>query len=156
MRTIVLVILAIAAVLSGAPSPASASATRDTPGRPAAEPAGQPASPPAGLSFEPLEIALGIGGIGALALFAGYLLLERRRRVGAKSSERRDDTPARPTSAEEQATAALQRRTLRRGRMRLEEDPIIASMGVGSTTRSEPGISRARRAQRSSRRSPRT
>lgn len=119
-----------------------------------AAPAADPASVPAVPAFEPLEIAIGIGGIAALALFAGYVLLHvRRRGLRANPAETRDELPAGPTSAEQQATAALHRRKLRRARMRLEEDPIIASMGVSSTARREPGVSRAKR---SARRSPPT
>ena len=153
MRPILLVVLAIAAVLCGAPSPASATDTGAL-GRPTAVSAGDAASTPLGFGFEPLEIAIGIGGIAALAFFAGFLVLHvRRRRVGAKSSVSPDEAPPGPTAAEEQVTAALHRRTLRRARVRLKEDPIIASMRVGSGARAEPGVSRA---QRSARRSPPT
>ena len=154
MLPILLVVLAIAAVLCGAPSPASATDTGGASGRASTEPAGEAASAPLGFGLEPLEIAIGIGGIAALAFFAGFLLLHvRRRRVGAKSSVSPDEAPPGPTAAEEQVTAALHRRTLRRARVRLKEDPIIASMRVGSGARAEPGVSRA---QRSARRSPPT
>lgn len=141
MRRTLFIVLAIAAVLCGAPSPAFAT---DTSGEPAR----------AGTIFEPFEIAIGIGGIGGIALFGCFaLLVRRRRRVSARLSKDGDDSPATPSTAEEQVTAALHRRTLRRGHVRMDEDPIIASMGVGSPSRAEHGVSRA---QRSARRSPPT
>jgi hypothetical protein len=152
-----LLIVAIAAVLCGAPSTASASGTRAATrlaGQPASAPAADAEPAPGGPTIEPIQIAIGIGGIAALALIAWYALLPaRRRRVDSGLSERREPRPAPRTATDEQVTAALHRRTLRRGRVRLEEDPIIASMGVGSHSRAEPGVSRARR---SARRSPPT
>lgn len=158
MRRGPLLTLAIAAVLSGAPSSAYATDGGGASGpadHPTPTAATDPASEPAGLAFEPVEIAMGLGGVGAvLALLAwSVLALGRRRRVEAAPSERRRDPPASPTAAEEHVTAALHRRTLRRGHVRLEEDPIIASMGVGSPSRAVPNAGRARR---SSRRSPPT
>jgi hypothetical protein len=140
MRPLVLILLAITAVLCGAPSPVLAT-----------DPATAPAADPAGLSFGPLGIGIGIGGIAALALVAWTVRLFRgRRRDRAKPSEGHGEAPSGPTSAEEQVTAVLHRRTLRRARVRLEEDPIIASMGVGTQSRAETRVGRARRSARSS------
>lgn len=157
MRPTVLVFIAIAAVLCGAPSLASATEAGGGVGIAGdhnTAPAAEAGSSPAGLTFGPVAIALGIGGIVARALFAWLVpLARRRRRKEPRLAGARDQAGSRRTEAEEQVTAALHRRTLRRGRVRLEEDPIIASMGVGSTARREPGVSRARR---SARRSPPT
>jgi hypothetical protein len=149
MRPTLLLTLAIAAVLCGAPSSASATSTRAGPPL-----AGRSEPAPAALAFEPIDIAIGVGGIAALGLIAWYFVPRaRRRRVESGRTEKRHPRPARRTAADEQVTAALHRRTLRQGRVRLEEDPIIASMGVASRSRAEPGVSRARR---SARRSPPT
>lgn len=132
--------LAIAAVLYGAPSPASAADAASTQADP---------------TFGPVGIAIGIGGIAAMALFAWLVpLLRRRRRVEPRSSDTRDDAQRKRTTTEEQVTAALHRRTLRRARVRLEEDPIMASMGVSAAgPRADHGVSRGRP---SARRSPPT
>jgi hypothetical protein len=157
MRPSILLIVAIAAVLCGAPSTTSASGTRAAArlaAQPASGPAADAAPAPGGPTIEPFQVAIGIGGIAALALIAWYALLPaRRRRVDSGPPERRDGPPASRTSTDEQVTAALHRRTLRRGHVRLEEDPIIASMGVGSNSRAAAGV---RRARRSARRSPPT
>ena len=142
MRPILLVLIAIAAVLCGAPSLASAS---DTGGS-----VGAAASAAPGLTVGTVAIALGIGGILAMALFAWLVPLARRRRKEPRSPDASDQAESKRSAADDHVTAALHRRTLRRGRVRLEEDPIIASMGVGSTARREPGVSRARRAARRS------
>jgi hypothetical protein len=157
MRSSVLLIVAIAAMLCGAPSLASATGTRAVPrlaSQSTSAPAADAAPATSGPTFAPYEIAIAIGGIAALALIAWYALLPaRRRRFDSGPAESRESPPASRTAADEQVTAALHRRTLRRGRVRLEEDPIIASMRVGSQTRAEPGVGRARR---SARRSPPT
>lgn len=103
----------------------------------------------------PLGIAIGgLAGLAVLALLAWYVLLPRRRhRVEPGPSESRAALPTTRSATDEKVAAALHRRTLRRGRVRLEEDPIIASMGVGAGPRPEPGVSRA---QRSARRTPPT
>ena len=154
MRPMLLVVIAIAAVLCGAPSLASATDTGGVAGiagDPNIAPAADTASWPAGLTFGPVAIAVGIGGIVAMALFAWLVPLARRRlRKKPRLPRAGDHAESRRTAAEEQVTAALHRRTLRRGRVRLEEDPIIASMGVGSASRREPGVSRARRVARRS------
>ena len=104
----------------------------------------------------PLGIAIGgLAGLAVLALLAWYLLLPRRRRgVEPGPSEGRTALPTTRSATDERVAAALHRRTLRRGRVRLAEDPIIASMGVGAGPRPEPGVSRAQRSAR--RRTPPT
>ena len=101
----------------------------------------------------PLGIAIGgLAVLAVLALVAWYVLLPRRRRhVEPGPSGSRTAVPTTRSASDEQVAAALHRRTLRRGRVRLEEDPILASMGVGAGSRPKPGVSRA---QRSARRTP--
>ena len=112
----------------------------------------------------PLGIAIGglagLAVLALLALLAWYVLLpRRRRRVEPGPLDSRTALPTTRGATDEMVAAALHRRTLRRGRVRLEEDPIIASMGVGAGAgagagpRPKPGVSRA---QRSARRSPPT
>ena len=148
-----LLVLAIAAVLCGAPPPASAAGTRAAPTSAPSSNAAPDSGPlPSELTIGPVAVGIGMVGIIAMALFA--LLVPsavRRRRNDAGSADAPDEQSAHATTTEEKVTAALHRRTLRRARVRLEEDPIIASMGVGSPSRAEPGI---RRARRSARRSP--
>ncbi len=65
-------------------------------------------------------VLIGFLGVGAVALFGTAMLIARRRRAG-------DD--AEPIAAT--AAAALQRRSVRRARQRMGEDPIMAAMGIG-------------------------
>jgi len=155
MRPMVLVVLAIAAVLYGAPSPAFGSDID-----PGARPAGNPhaasgadsAAAADGPTLTPVGIAVGLGGgIIALVLLAWYVVVPRWRRGVDSGTNRTRDHATTPQSADDMATAALHRRAIRRAKVRLEEDPILASMGVGSTKRaSKPGVGRARRAVRRS------
>jgi len=133
MRDGVIIVLAISAVLYGAPPSAFATGTADA-------------------TMGPVAIAIGIGGIAAMALFAWLvpLALRRRRRREPRWLDALADEPSRPTTTEEHVTAALHRRTLRRAHVRLDEDPIIASMGVGTAASAEPGVRRARRTVRRS------
>ena len=66
-------------------------------------------------------VLIGLLGVGAVALFGTAMLIARRRRAG-------DD--AKPIAAT--AAAALQRRSVRRARQRMGEDPIMAAMGIGA------------------------
>ena len=155
MRPMVLVVLAIAAVLYGAPSPATGADTytgERLAGHRAAASEADSAAAADGPTLTPVGIALGLGGgIVTLVLLAWYVVVPRRRRgVGSDTNGTRHDATTSQT-AEDVATAALHRRAIRRAKVRLEEDPILASMGVGSAKRaSKPGISRARRAARRS------
>lgn len=68
-------------------------------------------------------IVVGVAGLVAVALIATRLvLLGRRRRI-------RDDALAATASAAD-TSAALERRTLRRARLRLGEDPVILALGI--------------------------
>ena len=101
----------------------------------------------------PVEIAVGLGGAAALALFAWLLVLAgRRRRTAPGSSPAANRIRGPAGTADEQVTATLYRRTLRRSKIRLDEDPIIASMGVEAADTK----TRGRAARRSTRRSPPT
>ena len=153
MRAGVLIVLAITAVLCGAPPPASAAGTVRAPhpsGASTAAPSADAASAQADPTVGPIAIALGIGGIAAMAFVAWLIpLVRRRRRVEPRWTDIDDDVPSGRTTAEQQVTAALQRRTLRRARVRLGEDPIVASMGVGSPPGAETPARRTRRSRRS-------
>ena len=155
MRPIVLVVLAIAAVLYGAPSPATGADTYTgdrLEGHPASGSEADSAAAADGPTLTPVGIALGLGsGIVTLVLLAWYVMVPRRRRgVDSDTNGTRHDAKTSQT-AEDVATAALHRRAIRRAKVRLEEDPILASMGVGSAKRaSKPGVGRARRAARRS------
>ena len=156
MRAGVIIVLAVAAVLYGAPSPAYAAVGgAPIPSRgSSAGPSADSPNPQAGATVGPLAIAIGIGGIVVMALFAWLVPYARRRRgVEPPFWDTSGHAQRSPTTTDEKVTAALHRRTLRRARLRLEEDPIIASMEVGSSSRTERGV---RRARRSARRSPPT
>ena len=161
---------AAGAVESVDPDPSDAPAGSDTPRRSAgvAGAAATPAWAPREAKATPtddatsiptedasgsVEIAVGLGGAAALALFAWLLVLAGRRRrtaPGASPVANRIRGPA--GTADEQVTATLYRRTLRRSKIRLDEDPIIASMGVEAAD----AETRGRAARRSTRRSPPT
>ena len=66
-------------------------------------------------------VLVGLVGVGAVALIGTAMLIARRRRVGD------DEEPIAATAA-----AALQRRSVRRARQRMGEDPIVAAMGIGA------------------------
>jgi hypothetical protein len=103
MRTRVLLAMALATVLSGVPSFASAAEVV------VAEP-----SP-----WEGAAVPLAVGA--ATATLAGVVLLlaARRRRPSGSTA----GTAAIDATEEEVVAAALQRRTVRRGRVRIEDDP---------------------------------
>lgn len=79
-----------------------------------------------------LPIAAGIGGVIAAALLGWFgVLAGRRRRRSAASGPGAIDPPG-AGSEGDKVDAALLRRTLRRAKMRLdEEDPILTSIGIG-------------------------
>ena len=123
--------LVVIAALVGAPSRAFA----DGNDRP--DPAdGGPTAPVAGQREEeadgnpanggPLSAVLvaGLAGVGAVALIGTAILLAGRRR------QRRSEGAV-PSAAGETA-ALLERRMVRRARMRMDEDPILAAMGIGA------------------------
>ena len=68
-----------------------------------------------------IVVLVGLLGLGAVALFGTAMLIARRRRAG---------DGAEPIAAT--AAAALQRRSVRRARQRMGEDPIMAAMGIGA------------------------
>jgi len=106
------------------------------------------------LRLGPVELLIGIGGMTAIALLGWLLILTlRRRRATERASAGGDAASRARVTTEEQVTAALHRRTLRRAHLRLEEDPIVASIGLGAASETEPTDHSARR---STRRSPPT
>jgi hypothetical protein len=68
-----------------------------------------------------IMVLVGLLGLGAVALFGTAMLIARRRRAA---------DGAEPIAAT--AAAALQRRSVRRARQRMGEDPIMAAMGIGT------------------------
>jgi hypothetical protein len=66
-------------------------------------------------------VLMGFLGGGAVALIGTAMLIARRRRADD------DEEPIATTAA-----AALQRRSVRRARLRMGEDPIMAAMGIGA------------------------
>lgn len=111
-----------------------------------ATPAVGTATIPTENAFGALEIAVGLGGAAALVLFGWFILLAgRRRRTTAEPSRVGDEVGTPGGTADEQVTATLYRRTLRRSRIRLDDDPI----GIGEPD-PEPPIHRARRPTRRS------
>jgi hypothetical protein len=109
---------------------------------------GQPRS----LSDEPqlvwLVLALGLSGVAAVALLGtGWVL------IGARSQREEELVPAQAAEPDlaSRAIPAVERRALRRARLRSSNDPILASMGLedldgqdatGSTQRSGRGRGR--------------
>ena len=131
----------------GGSGQSAASASRAPSSTPAADTA---ASIPTDSQIGPLELVLSLGGLTALALFAGFVLLaSRRRRAAPEPGPSGADVRIAGATAEEQVTATLHRRTLRRSRMRLDEDPIVAALGVGAPN-AGPAAHPARRATRRS------
>jgi hypothetical protein len=117
---------AIAAVFTGAPPPAYVAA----------------------VAIGTVEMAIGVGAVTSVALLATLLVIAARWRRSVRAGNSDDGPPAVPPTNEERVTAALHRRTLRRARVRIDEDPIVASIGVGSTTRAERPARESRRAPR--------
>ena len=107
--------ISLLAALHGAPSRASD--------------AGMAAAAGAGMASSADEFLLtllliGLAGVAAVALIGTGLLRSRRDRV---------KEPA-PT-AMAQAAAALERRSVRRSKVRLPDDPIVAALGIGPDDR---------------------
>lgn len=67
----------------------------------------------------PFALLVGLSGVAIVGLLGSTLLLLVRRRQAGE-----------PTTALADATAALERRAIRRAKMRLPEDPIVDSMGI--------------------------
>ena len=65
-------------------------------------------------------LLIGLAGVAAVALIGTGFLLARRERVKPP-----------PPSAMAQAAAALERRTVRRSKVPLADDPIVAALGIG-------------------------
>lgn len=130
-----LLCLAIAAALCGAPSSTSA-----------VEPKGSIPTQEAG---GPVDLVLAVVGIVALGLFAWSVLLTGRRRRATHGIQIVDHgRRSSRGSTEEQVSAALHRRTLRRSKIRPDEDPIVASMGIRAA-KAEQALHRARPTRRS-------
>lgn len=79
-------------------------------------------------------VLVGLAGVAAVALVGTMLLVIGRRRV----AERDGDSPGAAAAATE---ALLERRTVARAHVRLDDDPIVAALGLD-----EEDVRRARRA----------
>jgi hypothetical protein len=81
-------------------------------------------------SISQVGAAIAIGGMAVLALIAGLLVIVgRRRRLQPDAAAPAYRARAlRPDTVDVRVAAALHRRTLRRAKVRLEEDPIVASI----------------------------
>ena len=115
MRSRVVLAIALATVLRGVPSFASASE--------AAVPDPSP--------WEGATIPLVAGAVTA-TLAGTVLLVAARRRTSSGSAA---GTAAALGATEDEVAAALQRRTLRRGRVRIEDEPPAGADGVSPRAR---------------------
>jgi hypothetical protein len=68
-------------------------------------------------------LLIGVAGVAGIALIGSALLLFGRRRS--------DPTEEQLAAAAADTAAALERRTIRRSKVRLADDPIVAAMGIG-------------------------
>lgn len=77
-------------------------------------------------------VVVGLTGIGVMAAAGTGLLVasRRRRRAGGTGSA---DSPATAPHPDDRVEQLLQRRSLRRARARLTEDPIVAALGLGDS-----------------------
>ena len=64
-------------------------------------------------------LLVGLAGVVAVALIGTGVLVAKRERVKEP-----------PPSAMAQASAALERRSVRRSKLRLSDDPIVAALGI--------------------------
>ncbi|HEX7195266.1 MAG TPA: hypothetical protein VF364_00375 [Candidatus Limnocylindria bacterium] len=102
----------------------------------------------AGHGPDMLAIGAGIGVVLAFALLGWFGLLFGRRRRAAAPGGAAADPPDRRSLGED-VDAALLRRTLRRAKVRLDgEDPILTSVGVGTTAPDDPHTPGPRRRRR--------
>jgi hypothetical protein len=113
-----LLTLALLAALPGAPSRASAAE------RAMAEHA-EAASGPDQLVV--VVLLIGLAGVAAVVMIGTGMMLARRDR--AKEP---------PLTAMAQAAAALERRSVRRSKVRLTDDPIVAGLGIDAAERRRP------------------
>ncbi|HUH17022.1 MAG TPA: hypothetical protein VMM85_03665 [Methylomirabilota bacterium] len=117
------VALVMSAALLGAPSSASATEPTVEDGRSRAAEVGPTTEPTVevtdvvGDELLLLLVLTGLAGIASLALLGMAFILAMRRRVHRLEPEA-------------EAAAILQRRTIRRARMRLPNDPIVDALGI--------------------------
>jgi hypothetical protein len=121
-----------AGATGGGGGDAPAAPAEDDPRQRSAEPGGMPAAGRAGagesegIPSDPLlgvVLLIGLSGVAVVALIGGIVLSIGRRRP--------DDGEDPTSAARARATeAVLERRTLRQAKVRLDDDPIVAAMGV--------------------------
>lgn len=122
MRARPVLALAMLAALLGAPSSASAGSALSAPAYGGRDAAAEPASRLDGGVLTVL-VLVGLSGVATTAIIGSAVLVRGRQRRG--------DEPTNPAVAEQAATdAMLERRALRRARVRLPDDPIVAAMGI--------------------------
>lgn len=109
MRSRSLVALGLATALGGVPSFASAA----------------DAALPDPSPLDPMAVLIAAGAASA-ALAAGVVLVARRRGPSAEQGGSTTAAARAIEEADEELTAALRRRTLRRGRIRVDDEPDAA------------------------------
>lgn len=106
----------------------------------ASSPAADPVHAEDGGSISQIGAAIAIAAVAVLALVVWLLLIVGRRRrlapVAVPPAYRARALP--PDTTDDAVAAALHRRTLRRAKVRLEEDPIVASIDRESTPAARP------------------
>jgi hypothetical protein len=105
MRSRSLIALGLATALGGVPSFASAA----------------DAALPGASAVDPMAVLIAVGAASA-ALAAGIVLAARRRRPPAEPGGGATEAARAIEAADDEVTAALQRRTLRRGRIRVDDE----------------------------------
>lgn len=137
------VALVMSAALLGAPSSASATEPTVEDGRSRAAEVGLTMEPTVevtdvvGDELLLLLVLTGLAGIASLALLGMAFILAMRRR----------DQRLEP---EAEAAAVLQRRTIRRARMRLPNDPIVDALGIDPRGQQRSRLPRLESAERRS------
>ena len=81
-------------------------------------------------------LIIGLAAVAAVALIGTGFLLAKRERV-------KDPPP----SAMVQAAAALERRSVRRSKVRLSDDPIVAALGIHDVHRPRSRVRQVRDAE---------
>lgn len=80
-------------------------------------------------------VVVGVTGVGVMAAAGtGLLVASRRRRAGGSGST---DSAATAPDPDDRVEQLLRRRSLRRARAQLTEDPIVAALGLGDPSDDE-------------------
>ena len=124
-----LLLLIVLAALFGAPSHATATGDgiSDPPASPGAGKQDADDGPLSGEGPLVLVVLAGLMAMASVALVGSATLVAGRRR----RAETGGGTEGAPAS---DMTSVLERRTVRRAKLRLDDDPIVAALGVGRAT----------------------